>query len=254
LVHVIAVCGAGVFLCGCPNPNTYTTPRTLDPGKWQFTVAAEALGYSYNAYTTTTNGASTNVGSASGFVPMVPSFIARVGVADGFDLGIHASNLDSLGLDGKIRLVKGTFDLALDPGVQGYYYSFGTGSTSESLGVVYFHAPVMLGVNFSQDVSLVLTPGFVYGLATASVSSSNATQNASGASGAIARGSVGLDIRVSPKLALHPEVTVMKSFENAETLLYIVGFGFNIGAQPDFSDLGPGGAGGGGTPPTGATQ
>jgi hypothetical protein len=92
-------------------------------------------------------------------------------------------------------------------------------------------------VNFSQDVSLVLTPGVVYGLATATASSTNATQNASGTSGFIARGSVGLDIRVSPKLALHPEVTVMKSFQDAETLLYVVGFGFNIGAQPDYSDL-----------------
>ena len=53
---------AALLLCGCPNPNTYTTPRTLDPGKWQLTVAPEALGFSYNGYTTTANGVSTPVG------------------------------------------------------------------------------------------------------------------------------------------------------------------------------------------------
>lgn len=234
---------AALLLCGCPNPNTYTTPRTLDPGKWQFTVAAEALGFSYNGYTATSNGTSTSVGGASGFSPMIPSFIGRVGLADGFDLGIHASNLDSLGLDGKIRLLKGTFDLALDPGLQGYYYSFGSGPGNESIGVVYLHAPVMLGLNLSQDVSLVVTPGIVYGLATSSVASSTTIQNASGSTGIIARGSVGLDLRVNPKLALHPEVTVMKSFEDGETLLYVIGFGINFGAQPDYSDLAAGGGG-----------
>ena len=235
---------AALLLCGCPNPNTYTTPRTLDPGAWQFTIAPEALGFSYNNYTATSNGVSTSVGGASGFSPVIPSFIARVGLVDGFDLGIHASNLDSLGLDGKIRLLKGTFDLALDPGLQGYYYSFGSGPGSESIGVLYFHAPVMLGLNLSKDVSLVLTPGFVYGLATTSVTSSTSIQNASGTSGIIARGSVGLDLRVSPKIALHPEVTVMKSFQDAETLLYVLGFGINFGAQPDYSDLAGGGGGG----------
>lgn len=233
---------AALLLCGCPNPNTYTTPRTLDPGKWQFTVAPEALGFSYNGYTATSNGVSTPVGGGSGFSPMIPSFIARVGLADGFDLGIHASNLDSLGLDGKIRLLKGTFDLALDPGLQGYYYSFGSGSGSDSIGVVYLHAPVMLGLNLSRDVSLVVTPGVTYGLATASVASSTAIQNASGTSGIIARGSLGLDIRVNPKLALHPEVTVLKSFQDAQTLLYVLGFGINFGAQPDYSDLADGGS------------
>ncbi len=239
----VVVSLAALLLCGCPNPNTYTTPRTLDPGKWQFTIAPEALGFSYNGYTATSNGASTTVNGGSGFSPMVPSFIARVGLADGFDLGLHVSNLDSLGVDGKIRLLKGTFDLALDPGLQGYYYSFGSGTGSDSIGVVYLHAPVMLGVNLSQDVSLVLTPGIVYGLATTSVASSTSIQNASGASGFIARGSVGLDLRVSPKVALHPELTVMKSFQDGDTLLYILGFGINFGAQPDYSDLAGGGGG-----------
>jgi hypothetical protein len=40
----------------------------------------------------------------------------------------------------------------------------------------------------------------------------------------------------------------MKAFQNTDALLYIFGFGFNIGAQPDYSDLG----GGGGPPPPAA--
>ena len=47
----LAVASAGLvfLLAGCPNPNTYTTPRTLDPGQVQWQVAAEVIGVDYSA-------------------------------------------------------------------------------------------------------------------------------------------------------------------------------------------------------------
>jgi hypothetical protein len=217
-----AFVGAVVVLCGCPNPNTYQTPRTLDPGAIQVNIAAEGIGASY--------------GGGSVWAPMLPSVGVRVGVADGLDLGFREQNFDSLGADAKIRLVKGSFDLALDPGLQVFYANI----DSEGLGVFYFHLPVLLGFNVSRNVSIVASPGVVYDLLTASnVSGGGGVTGSASASGFLGRLGLGVDFRVSKKLAIHPEVTVMDNFGDGGTI-WVFGIGFNVGAQPDYSDLGDG--------------
>jgi hypothetical protein len=232
---------AALLLCGCPNPNTYTTPRTLNQGDLQLQVAAEAFGASFNQ-TVPNQNVGTHTETASVFTPVLPTVGVRYGLADGFELGARVTNLDSLSLDGKIRLIKGTFDLAVDPGVQGYYLSV-SGSdaanqtTNSSAAVFYFHVPVLLGLNLSEATSIVLSPGFTYGAATTSITSGNNTQQAGGATGVMGRLGAGVDIRLSKKFALHPEITFIKSFTDSEALLYLFGLGFNIGAQPDFSDM-----------------
>jgi hypothetical protein len=50
---------------------------------------------------------------------MIPSFGIRYGLIDGVEIGAHLQNLDSLEADAKIRLLKGTLDLAIDPGAIG---------------------------------------------------------------------------------------------------------------------------------------
>ena len=241
-VWLVGACaGLVLSLSGCPNPNMYTTPRTLDPGTVQWQVAPEVIGVSYNATTTDVNGnpVTQNVSAA---LPMVPSFGARVGVADGFDVGVRLQNLDSLAADFKIRLYKSMFDVAVDPGLQGFYAS----TNNNGFGVVYFHVPVLLGLNFSDKVSLVLTPGFVYSVATASVNNGSGVQGAATATGVMGRLGLGFDFRIGKKFAIHPELTFMKQFTgNGDALLWIGGIGFNIGAQPDYSDL----ASGEGPPP-----
>jgi hypothetical protein len=227
-----------LFLCGCPNPNLYTTPRTLNKGDLQWQAAADGFGASFNTTVPNANGMGTHTETASLVTPTLPSVGIRYGIADGFELGARASNLTSAAIDGKIRLLKGTVDLAVDPGLQFYYLSFSSGNSSASAAVFYFHVPLLVGINLSQAISLVVTPGFVYGLATATVNSTNNTQNAAGSTGVMARAGIGMDFRVTKKLALHPEVTFMKGFQDQEALLYIFGLGFNIGAQPDFSDIG----------------
>jgi hypothetical protein len=213
-----AFVGAVVVLCGCPNPNTYQTPRTLDPGAIQVNIAAEGIGASY--------------GGGSVWAPMLPSVGVRVGVADGLDLGFREQNFDSLGADAKIRLVKGSFDLALDPGLQVFYANI----DSEGLGVFYFHLPVLLGFNVSRNVSIVLSPGVVYDLLTANVSNGGGVTGSATASGFLGRLGVGVDFRTSKKLAIHPEVTVMDNFADGGVIV-VFGIGFNFGAQPDYSDL-----------------
>jgi hypothetical protein len=224
--------GAVALLCGCPNPNTYQTPRTLDPGAIQVNIAAEGIGANYSG--------------GSVWAPMLPSVGVRVGVADGLDLGFREQNFDSLGADAKIRLVKGSFDLALDPGLQIFYANI----DNEGLGVFYFHLPVLLGFNVSKNVSIVASPGVVYDLLTANVNSSG-TSGVTGsatASGFLGRFGLGVDFRVSKKLAIHPEVTVMENFGDSGTIV-VFGIGFNIGAQPDYSDLASGDSGDTSGPP-----
>src|ERR1019366_3340910 len=151
LTRIAGAFAAPLLLCGCPNPNTYTTPRTLDPGKVQWQIAPEAIGVNYNQ---TVNGTTQ---SASAILPMVPTFGARVGMVDGFDMGFRLTNLDSASVDGKIRLVKSQFDVALDPGLQGFYVS----ANGTAAGVLYMHLPVLLGLNLSENVSIVASPGVV---------------------------------------------------------------------------------------------
>jgi len=231
------VCAGFVLvLSGCPNPNMYTTPRTLDPGRVEWQVAPEVIGVNYNVKTagTDANGNPTTVQTnVSGVLPMVPSFGARIGVAEGLDVGVRLQNLDSLAADLKIRLLKGRFDIAVDPGIQGFYAS----ANSTSFGVFYLHAPVLLGLNFSDRFTLVVSPGFVYSVTTATVNDGSGVQGASTASGPMGRLGVGFDFRITEKFAIHPELTFMQEFGNENLLLWVAGVGFNIGAQPDYSDL-----------------
>ncbi len=241
-LRIAAPVAAVLFLCGCPNPNAYTTPRTLNPGDLQWQVAAEGWGATFNeTVPNTTVGVHTV--STSIFTPTLPTFGIRYGITDGFDLGARLSNLDSLSVDGKIRLVKGTVDLAVDPGLQAFYLSVSSGTDASnqtvttSAAIFYFHLPLLVGFNLSEKFSIVVSPGVTYAVATTAINSGNDQQQAAASTGLMARGGIGVDWRLSKKFAIHPEVTFLKSFGDNDALMYLFGIGFNIGAQPDYSDL-----------------
>src|SRR5580704_1525503 len=223
------------LLAGCPHPNLYTTPRTLDPGQVQWQLAAEVIGVDYSARYGSTDASGnlikTKVSSAW---PMFPTFGARVGVVEGLEIGLRAPNLEPLAGDAKIRLLKGPLDVALDPGLELYYGS----ANGSGFAVVYLHAPVLFGINLSEKVSLVLSPGLVYADNTASGVVSSGVAGSSTAEGFMARLGAGFDFRVNRKLAIHPEVTLVRQFTGSQDLLLCVGgIGFHFGAQPDYSDL-----------------
>jgi hypothetical protein len=224
--------GAAMLLCGCPNPNTYTVPRTLDPGKLQVLVAPEVIGLTANAPCVNNSGQTTNC-SESAVLPMVPTVGIRYGAVERFDFGIRIPNLDSLAADGKIQLLRGPFDIALDPGLQFFYIAV----NNVGAGVVYFHLPVLLGVNLNEMLSIVASPGVTYTVATATATGASGTQAGATSTGLSARLGLGLNIRVAKNLSLQPEVTVLKGFGDANLLLWVGGIGFNIGAQPNYSDM-----------------
>jgi hypothetical protein len=222
-------CGLA-FLTGCPNPNIYGTPRTTQKGKLSHVLAAEGISLS---------GKTANNGTISAAAPMFPSYHLRYGVSDEVDLGFKALNGSSLGADVKWNPVRGDFDLAFAPGLQFIYYSIGASSGSSSSTVsetiFYFHLPVLLGINLSDNVAIVATPGAVYALASGTVSSSGAStqQTVTGSGSAVyARFGLGLNLRLSKTFAIQPEVTAMRGFNDIEPLIIVGGLGFAFGYLP----------------------
>lgn len=220
--------GTIAALCtGCPNPQTYGTPRTTPAGKIQHSVAAEGIG------------ASTDAGSFT--VPNVPTYTLRVGVADSVDIGARIANLTSIGADVKWNFIKSeSFDMAIDPGFQffrlGGTSSDGMGnSVDASVSVLYLNAPLMFGINVSDAVTIVPTAGITYGWANSEVSSNDETDAASGSTGVMLRPGIGFNFRISERFALHPEITFLKPLKDQSTgLLYVFGLGFNFGNLPKY--------------------
>jgi hypothetical protein len=215
-----------VLLSGCLSPSTYTVPRTLDPGEKQATLAPELFAYNYKS----------NTGSMLGATLVAPSVGVRFGVSDGVEVGARLSSLFSPTIDGKIQLVRGTVDVAIDPGAQFLYFSVQGSPQTQVLLALY--GPVLVGVNLSPSVTIVTSPGVGYELATPRLTqSNNKAEIAAGARGFAGRIGFGVDIRTGRHFALHPEVTFMRVFDDAQTFMGVVGLGLNMGAMPDYSDL-----------------
>lgn len=226
-------------LWGCPNPNLYSTPRTVSPGRFSHTVALE--GYGYIGDEQIPDDPNTPVNEArkerrKSYLPSLPSYLFRYGLLDNVDIGLHLHNVSSLGLDLKWNPVRGLFDLALDPAFQ-YFAIAGTTNQKENIvgHLFYFHAPILLGINPSEWFSIVLTPGVSYGLKAGSLAGED---TASTTLGAMFRGGIGFQFRVWDNFAVHPEVTVLKSFEGPGTS-FSTGIGFNFGSIPGFGDRAP---------------
>lgn len=227
---------SSLVLFGCPNPNTYTTPRTIGSGHFQHSLAAEAWGFSIPA--SEANG----VTGDSATFPVLPTYTLRIGIGDSWEIGARVANMTSLGTDIKWNFLKSSgLDLAIDPAFQIFQISASGGGTDETIRVAYVHLPILVGVNLSRAVSLVFTPGITWGFVSgAVVSSDSGTDQASATTGAIGRFGIGADFRITPGFALHPEVTFLRGLGTGNTIIYMAGLGFNFGAMPNYDDVGGG--------------
>src|SRR4051812_2568805 len=165
--YVGSLLGLGLVLTlsGCPNPNTYGTPRTTPVGKVAHSIAAEAIG-------------ATGGGVSVGPFPAPPTYTLRVGVADNADIGVRLGNMSTLGVDGKYNFIKTHgLDVAVDPGAQFFYFSAsssaGTASASTSITGTYLHLPLLLGVNVGDSLTFVPTAGIMYGIVSGSSTASS---------------------------------------------------------------------------------
>jgi len=200
--------GTTTLLCGCPNPNAYTVPRTLDPGGVQFTVAPR--------YTDSASRA-----------PRLPRATApprrrpsrapcrrsrRSACASGSLTGSSSARACPTSTPSRRRQdpdAAWELDLAIDPGVQFIYLTTSStdsrgNSVSASSGITYLHLPLLVGWNLSDSATLVASPGVVYTIATATLNVSNDAQQAGTASGFMGRLGFGVDIRTGKHFALHP--------------------------------------------------
>ena len=171
------------------------------------------------------SGATTSKYSSSE-APMLPTYQYRQGVTDSVDFGVRETGFSGLGADVKWNFLRGSLDLAIDPGLQWVIVPAGGG-----LSVFYLHAPVLVGINFTPRITLVLSPGAVYALESGSPALSPRYAVVTDG-GVLARLGVGVNVRVSRELAIMPEVTAMRSFNEAEGFIVVGGVGFKFGAQP----------------------
>jgi hypothetical protein len=233
----VAALGAVAALCtGCPNPNTYGTPRTTPVGKISHTLAAEGFRYSVD---NTKNGGAEGTGT----LPNAPTYQLRVGVLDTLDIGARLSNFSSFGADVKWNFIKSdVFDMAIDPGFQVFHIGASSGGETSSFTQLYGHLPLIFGINVADSVTIVPTAGVTYGNSSATVTNGNDSSDAASIDGLMFRGGLGFNFRISPKFAMQPEVTYLK-YLNKDTdpaiSWVIFGLGFNFGNLPHYGSAAP---------------
>ena len=202
---------AGLLCTACPNPNTFSTARTVPVGEVSHSLSIETIG---------------EYGVDNTVAPTPPSYQARVGVAERADIGLHFSHFSSIGVDFKYNPVRSeVFDFAVDPMAQGVYVP------SEQMFVGYLQLPLLFDLNLSETTSIVLSPGISY-YATKGVPSG--TEFTYPTSLPLFRAGIGFDFRTSKRFALHPDFTFLFPFEDRYAVMFLAGIGLNFGALPDF--------------------
>lgn len=238
-IRIGALAALAALCTGCPNPNTYGTPRTTPAGKVQHTIAAEGIGFAWDQPTLDASGNPTTE-SNSATLPNFPSYQLRIGVADQVDVGVKLLNMSSLGADVKWNFIKGdTFDMAAVPGFQVVHFSVNDNGFTQFYG----NLPLLFGINVGDSVTFVPSAGVTYSLSSGELADNSDSNSASFSEGGLwLRGGIGFNFRISPKFAMHPEITFLKNIADdneVDTLLYIFGLGFNFGSLPVYG----GGAG-----------
>ncbi|MBL8610950.1 MAG: hypothetical protein JNL38_26645 [Myxococcales bacterium] len=214
-------------LAGCTSPNTYATARTLSPGDVTSTVAVEGIGY--------------HGSQGSGALPILPTYVFRVGVIDRVDVGARIGSLTQLGADVKVNFLRGPLDLAVVPGAEAFlewhYQSHGDNPPRRTGSRALFHFPLIGSYNVSKQFSVVATPGVTYVLGKNVDADSVRTMPFDGGTLA-ARFGLGVDYRYNERRAIHPEITVLQSMRASQTIV-MLGIGFSFGSLPSFADIDP---------------
>jgi hypothetical protein len=205
------------LLVGCPSPSTYGTPRTIPAGKDQHTVAFEGIW----AWSRTASPDHTGT-------VMVPTYQYRRGASDTVDFGVRITNLSGVGGDVKWNFLRrAAADLAIDPGVQWTY------AADQNFHVVFFHAPLLAGINLTPNVTFVLTPGLALALKLGSDADSAPSRAAIVTNeGVLARFGAGVNYRAGRLFSVMPEVTALRPFNASHGTIVVGGVGLKWGAQP----------------------
>ncbi|HEU4406496.1 MAG TPA: hypothetical protein VFS43_14620 [Polyangiaceae bacterium] len=208
------------LLAGCMTANGYTTPRAVEPGKVNVTLAPEM------AYVGRERpgeaGLPTREESRFSYATVPPAVAVRIGVARDVDVGLNVRSAFVPGVDLKYNFYQGeTFDLAVRPGVQG----FGTDNDGARS---WYHAdlPILVGARVGERVTIVASPGIAYAKANRITSLGYPSTGAAGRLG------LGVQIGLGKRFALFPEVTMVQSLGSERTLWLSGGLGIVFGPRP----------------------
>jgi hypothetical protein len=217
------VCAIATLASACADPNTYGTPRTTPTGEFHGSLAAVGVG-------------TLNDGKSLDWTIQPPTYTLRYGVAERTDLGFRFAGLSTLGVDAKQNFARGKLDLAVDPMLQWF------GGLTAELPAPRFHThlPLLVGLNLSRSVSIVATPGVAGAFGFGAVGSNTPTTariRRVAETGLFGRLGLGLDLRLSESVAIHPEVTAMQHIGDPSVTLVYFGIGVAQGALPSYEDI-----------------
>lgn len=209
---------------GCANPLGYTTPRTVPPGQVVQIASIEAYDF--------------RTGDSSLLVPSAPSYQLRLGVVERVDVGFRLSNFSGLGLDLKYNFHQSElFDVALDPSVQRLgivalvFWGDAELRDEPPADAFAFDLPLLAGINLKPELSLVLRAGFLY-ITDARDSEEDYDWLPDDSPWRLVHAGAGLDVRLTPRFAVHPAVSMLVDATNGELRGVVGGIGFAFGSLP----------------------
>jgi hypothetical protein len=219
-------------LAGCASFSTMQTPSTVPKGEVRLGFSAEQVRFS--------------TGDVGVTLPQIEVGV-RYGLTDDVDVGgkVYLAGAEA-GL--KFQFLRGPLDVAIAPAVS--YMSMGsTNSTTNSDGVttsssagvslIGLHAPLLIGVNLTDKVTIGFGPKFLYLIGSATARAGG--EENSGTEGlAFMGGFVNLPIRIGKAVWLAPEINAYKPMgESVAGLIWQGGVAFLFGGAPASTALPP---------------
>jgi hypothetical protein len=221
-----SACAIAVACASCTGQSLYTTPRTLRADDAQVILAPEYMAHTRAAKPLRPTGF--DDGAEAPPPPTVTLMHAglRTGVGERGEVAMHGDLPGSFGVDGKWNAVRtGPFDLAFMARftASGVYTQPVNGPyRDERQGGAFLHLPILLGFNVDR-LTFVLSPGSV------------TLVNPQGRLTEGVRAGAGVQLRITPRLALHPEVSWMHEVAGPTDMAYAaVGLGIIFVKLPTY--------------------
>lgn len=216
LLRRIAQTAFALALAGCPAAQTWTTARTVAPGRFEHTVGVDFVGVTIEDRSVAGETAIDDPGLVG--VPFV-GYVLRVGLTDGLDAGLKLSSTGAFALDAKVQLLRGrVLALALDPGALAPF----------RFDYVYLNLPILLSLEVGNGFTVTLYPKSSY-VVVIDPDTDNAID------GLLVGGGLGVQIRILPGFAVTPAVEVLTLAWGEDRTATVIdfGLGFSFGALPE---------------------
>jgi hypothetical protein len=189
-------------LSGCVSYSVLKDARALDPGAFQFDVAAgRSVIRPRSGATAFAGRESSGIGEQTMDFPAL-ELQARYGIERSLDIGLK-TGLTNLELNSTVQLVRReASDVALAPAVQ---YAFSTNGDDEGWGTYLFKVPVLIDFRFGRggEHALVFGPTIAQ-----AVGSGNSKNSGYDVDALFAGGTIGVSFKLGPTIRVMPEIAI----------------------------------------------